>query len=273
MTFTIAVAGKGGTGKTTLAGLIVRLLKERKEGPILAVDADPNANLNVALGLELDKTIGDLREELLNKIRELPPGMTKDAYLELGLQECLSESQGVDLLAMGAGEGPRCYCAVNHVLRRYIDKLRDAYSFVVMDNEAGLEHLSRSTTQDIDALLILSSDTPVALQSAARIYEMVDRLALRIDKIYLVINNLDGTDDERLLSLVAKTGMELLGIIQRDEQVPELSWQGQSLMELPGDSSALRAARELLEKILSARSAMSSISPEHERTSGRQYAT
>jgi CO dehydrogenase maturation factor len=273
MTFTIAVAGKGGTGKTTLAGLIVRLLMERKEGPVLAVDADPNANLNVALGLNLDKTIGDLREELLNKIRELSPGMTKDAYLELGLQECLSESRGVDLLAMGAGEGPRCYCAVNHVLRRYVDKLRDAYSFVVMDNEAGLEHLSRCTTQDIDALLILSSDTPVALQSAVRVYEMADRLALRIDKKYLVINNLDRTDEQRLRSLVAKTGMELLGIIQRDEQVPELSWQGQSLMELPGDSSALQAVRELLKKILSAEPAMSSVSPEHERTNRRQHGT
>jgi CO dehydrogenase maturation factor len=272
MTFTIAVAGKGGTGKTTLAGLIVRLLMERSEGPVLAVDADPNANLNAALGLDLDKTIGDLREELLNKIRELPPGMSKDTYLELGLQECLSESRGVDLLAMGAGEGPHCYCAVNHVLRRCVDKLRDAYRFVVMDNEAGLEHLSRCTTNDVDALLILSSDTPVALQSAARIYEKADSLALHIGRKYLVINNLSGTDDERLLSLVAKTGMKLLGIIQRDEQVPEMSWQGKSLMDLPVDSSALAAARELLEKILSAKPAIS-IPPEHERTSGRQHAT
>jgi CO dehydrogenase maturation factor len=250
MTITIAVAGKGGTGKTTLAGLLVRLLMERNEGPVLAVDADPNANLNAALGLELDKSIGDLREELLDKIRKLPPGITKDTYLELGVQECLSESRGVDLLAMGAGEGPQCYCAVNHVLRRCIDKLRDAYSYVVMDNEAGLEHLSRCTTQDVDALLVLSSG-----------------LALRVDKKYLVINNLDGANEERLQSLVPGTDMKLLGTIQHDEQVSEASWQGQSLMDLPDDSAALQAVRELLDMILSGKPTMSSVSLEHESTS------
>jgi CO dehydrogenase maturation factor len=253
LAFTIAVAGKGGTGKTTLAGLLVRLLIERGEGPVLAVDADPNANLNVALGLEVEKTIGELREELLKHIRDLPPGMTKDAYLELGIQECLSEGQGVDLLVMGPGEGPRCYCAVNHVLRRYIDRLRDAYRSVVMDNEAGLEHLSRCTTQDIDVLLIISSDTPVALQSAVRIYQLVDNLALRIGKRFLVLNNLNETDPEWLQAHIAETemGLELLGIVPRDEGVLELSWQGKSLMELPGDSAALQAARDMLEKILS----------------------
>ena len=273
MTFTIAVAGKGGTGKTTLAGLIVRLLMARNEGPVLAVDADPNANLNAALGLDLDKTIGDLREELLSRIRQLPPGISKDSYLELGLQECLSESRGVDLLAMGAGEGPHCYCAVNHVLRRCVDKLRDAYRFVVMDNEAGLEHLSRCTTNDVDVLLVLSSDTPVALQSAARIYAKADALALHIGRKYLVINNLNGTDEERLSSLVAGTDMELVGIIQRDEQIPELSWQGQSLMELPGDSAALQMVRGLLEKILSRTTVLSSLPAGHERISGEQHAT
>ncbi|MFQ5855029.1 MAG: AAA family ATPase [Anaerolineae bacterium] len=252
MGFTIAVAGKGGTGKTTLAGLIVRLLIERGEGPVLAVDADPNANLNVALGLSVEKTIGELREDLLNHIRELPPGMTKDTYLEMGIEECLVESRGVDLLVMGPGEGPRCYCAVNHVLRRYIGRLRDAYRYVVMDNEAGMEHLSRCTTQDIDVLLITSSDTPVALQSAVRIHQLVDNLTLRIGKRFLMLNNLNGTDLERLQAHVAKTGLELLGIVPRDERVLELSWQGQSLMELLDDAPALQAVGKMLEVIVPA---------------------
>lgn len=251
MAFSIAVAGKGGTGKTTLAGLIIRLLIEREEGPVLAVDADPNANLNVALGMDVEKTIGGLREELLDQIRQLPPGMTKDTYLELGIQECLAEGRGVDLLVMGHGEGPRCYCAVNHVLRRYIDRLRDAYRYVVMDNEAGLEHLSRTTTQGIDVLLIASSDTPVALRSAVRIHELVEDLDLRIGKRYLVLNNLNNTDEQRLQSYVARTGLELLGIVPRDEGVLNLSWEGGSLMTLPEDSPALQAVGGRLDEITS----------------------
>lgn len=250
MAFTIAVAGKGGTGKTTLAGMIIRLLAERDEGPVLAVDADANANLNVVLGMELEKTIGDLREELLDDIRNLPPGMTKDTYLELGIEECLVEGQGVDLLAMGHGEGQRCYCAVNHVLRRYLDKLSDAYRYVVMDNEAGLEHISRATTQDVDVLLTVAIDTPVALQSAARIHDLIDQLDLHVAQRFLVINNVNGTDRGRLDEHVAKTGLELLGVIPRDEGVLELSWAGASLMSLPDDAPALATARELLASAL-----------------------
>lgn len=253
MAFSIAVAGKGGTGKTTLAGLIIRRLLERDEGPVLAVDADANANLNAALGMELEKTIGDLREELLDDIRNLPPGMTKDAYLELGIEECLIEGRGVDLLAMGHGEGRRCYCAVNHVLRRYIDRLREAYPYVVMDNEAGLEHLSRTTTEDIDALLIASSDTPVALESAARIHELIDDLDLEIRRCSLVINNLNDTDRERLeahIRRIGLDGLEWLGVVPRDEAVLNASWEGDSLMAIPKDTPAFQTVRTMLEAIV-----------------------
>jgi CO dehydrogenase maturation factor len=252
MGFTIAVAGKGGVGKTTLAALIVRLLIERGEGPVLAVDADPNANFNAALGMEVAKTIGDLREELLDQIRQLPPGMTKDDYLELGIQQCLVEGRGVDLLVMGHAEGPRCYCAVNHVLRRCIDRLRDSYRSVVMDNEAGLEHLSRCTTQDIDVLLIMSSDTPVALQSAVRIDRLIEDLTLRVYKRFLVVNNLGGTDPELLRAHVERTGLELLGIIPRDEELPKLAWEGKSLMELSEGAPALIAVQTMLDEIFAA---------------------
>ncbi len=268
MAFSIAVAGKGGTGKTTLAGLIIRRLLERDEGPVLAVDADANANLNVALGMDMDKTIGDLREELLDDIRNLPPGMTKDAYLELGIEECLVEGRGVDLLAMGHGEGRRCYCAVNHVLRRYIDRLREAYPYVVMDNEAGLEHLSRATTEDVDALLIASSDTPVALESAARIHELIDDLDLEIRRCSLVINNFNNTDRERLEAYMDRTGLdglEKLGVVPRDEAVLNASWDGNSLMAIPDDAPALQAVGAMLEAIFDPTSTSATLDPQEER--------
>ena len=209
MAFTLAVAGKGGTGKTTLAALLIQTLIERGEGPVLAVDADPNPNLGYVLGCQVEKTISELRDELLDQIRKLPPGVTKNDYLEMGIQECLWEGRGVDLLVMGAGEGPRCYCAVNNVLRRCIDRLRGAYRYVVMDNEAGLEHLSRCTTQDVDVLLIVSNGLPVSLQAAFRVHELTERLALRIGKQYLVLNDVDLTDEARIKAKAQQTGLEV----------------------------------------------------------------
>ena len=215
MAFTLAVAGKGGTGKTTLAALLIQTLIERGEGPVLAVDADPNPNLGYVLGYQVEKTISELRDELLDQIRKLPPGVTKNDYLEMGIQECLWEGRGVDLLVMGAGEGPRCYCAVNNVLRRCIDRLRGAYRYVVMDNEAGLEHLSRCTTQDVDVLLIVSNGLPVSLQAAFRVHELTERLALRIGEQYLVLNDVDLTDEALIKAKAQRTGLELLGVVPR----------------------------------------------------------
>jgi len=251
MAFTLAVAGKGGTGKTTLAALLIRALIERGEGPVLAVDADPNPNLGFALGCQVEKTISELRDELLDHIRKLPPGVTKDDYLEMGIQECLWEGRGVDLLVMGAGEGPRCYCAVNNVLRRCIDRLRGAYRYVVMDNEAGLEHLSRCTTQDVDVLLIVSNGMPVALQAAFRIRELTKRLALRIGGQYLVLNDVDLADVSRIASQAQRTGLELLGAVPSDSRLRQLSREGEPLTQLAGDSAARTALREILEAALS----------------------
>jgi len=253
MAFTLAVAGKGGTGKTTLAALLIQTLIERREGPILAVDADPNPNLGFALGCQVDKTISELRDELLDHIRKLPPGVTKDDYLEMGIQECLWEGRGVDLLVMGAGEGPRCYCAVNNVLRRCIDRLRGAYRYVVMDNEAGLEHLSRCTTQDVDVLLVVSNGLPVSLQAASRIHELTKRLALRIGGQYLVLNDVEaaGGGDHGDPSLLAQqTGLKLLGTVPSDSRLRELSRSAEPLSQLAPDSPARRALRELLEGAL-----------------------
>src|SRR5271157_31065 len=211
MAFTLAVAGKGGTGKTTLAALLIQTLIERGEGPVLAVDADPNPNLGYVLGCQVEKTISELRDELLDHIRKLPPGVTKDDYLEMGIQECLWEGRGVDLLVMGAGEGPRCYCAVNSVLRRCIDRLRGAFRYVVMDNEAGLEHLSRCTTQDVDVLLVVSNGLPVSLQAAFRVHELTKKLALRIGAQYLVLNDFDPGGEQEAAQGVSPARAALKG--------------------------------------------------------------
>jgi len=251
MAFTLAVAGKGGTGKTTLAALLIQALIERGDRPVLAVDADPNPNLGYALGYQVERTISELRDDLLEHIRKLPPGVTKDDYLELGIHECLWEGQGVDLLVMGAGEGPRCYCAVNSVLRRCIDRLRGAYPYVVMDNEAGLEHLSRCTTQDVDVLLIVSSGLPVSLQAAFRIHELTERLALRIGRQYLVLNDIDRTDAARIEVKAQQMGLELLGVVPPDNRLRQLSREGDPLTQLAADSAARGAVREILEAALS----------------------
>jgi CO dehydrogenase maturation factor len=255
MAFTIAVAGKGGVGKTTVAGLIVQALVERGDGPVLALDADPNTNFHQVLGLTVESTIGELREETLQRIKDLPPGVTKDQYLEYGLQQCLVESNGVDLLAMGRGEGPFCYCAVNHVLRRYIDILSKNYKYVVLDNEAGLEHLSRRTTQDIDVLLMVSDGYPVSLQAAQRINTLADELQLQIKRRFLVWNHISngtqaGPGQETVRARIAQTGLNLIGEIPRDATLLDLSLEGRPLRELPASSPARLAVKEILEKIL-----------------------
>jgi len=237
-----------------VAGLIVQLLAERN-GPVLAIDADPNTNFHQVLGLSVEQTIGELREETLKSIKDLPAGISKDQYLEYGLQQCLVESKGIDLLAMGRGEGPFCYCAVNHVLRRYMDLLSKNYKYVVMDNEAGLEHFSRRTAQDIDVLLMISDANPVALQAATRINQLADELKLRIHSRFLVLNHLSngtlsGSIQEALRQRIAQTGLKLVGEIPRDESILRLSLEGKPLSELPSGSSAKLAAKAILEKVL-----------------------
>ncbi len=155
MGFTIAVAGKGGTGKTSLCGLTIRYLTEKKRGAILAVDADANANLNDVLGVKVHATVGKLRETSLEAIKSTAPrpgGMSMEQLFDYQIQQALIEAKGFDLLVMGRPEGSGCYCAANNIIRKYMDKLADTYPFTVMDNEAGLEHLSRRTTQDTDLL-------------------------------------------------------------------------------------------------------------------------
>lgn len=250
MAYTIAVAGKGGTGKTTITSLLLAQLLEDKKGPILAIDADPNSNLNELLGVELVQTLGDLQAEMLEKKNDFPAGMDKPRYIQYQLQTSLVEGTGFDLLAMGRTEGPGCYCSVNNMLRGFIDKLTPNYSYVLMDNEAGMEHLSRRITRNIDLLLIVSDESPIGVRSAGRIYNMEKNLEINIAKSYLIINRAHKDLPAPIEEEVEKIDIELLGIVQTDEQVVEYSLIGKSLLLLPSDSPARLAIRELLEKVI-----------------------
>lgn len=248
--FTIAVAGKGGTGKTTLAGLIIRALEERELGSVLAIDADPNANLNQLLGFEVQGTIGQLEAEVLDGNSDIPPGMTKKRWMEYNLQQILVEGKNKDLLVMGRGEGPSCYCAVNNILREYLDNLSGNYDFVVMDNEAGMEHLSRRTTTGVDVLLVTSDDNPVAIKTARRISELTRDLGIRVDKSYLILNGISKELPRRTEQEIDKLDLEVLAEIPRDENILELCWEGEPFEQLDSDSPALRVVNRLLGEIL-----------------------
>jgi len=239
----IAVSGKGGTGKTTVAALLVRELALR-DGPVLAVDADPNSNLGEQLGMEVGETIGDIREEVLEE--ELPPGITKDRYLEMRVQEVLAEGKGMDLLTMGRPEGPGCYCYVNHLLRGFLDRLVGNYRHVVIDNEAGMEHLSRRTTRDVDWLLVVSDLSIASLKAAGRIRELSEKLKLEVKRRGLVLNRTGGGLSPLQEEWISKTGLEVVGRIPEDRMIWEYSVNGRPLIELPEDSQAVRAVSEIV---------------------------
>lgn len=251
MSFTIAVAGKGGVGKSTLAALMILKLVKNGKGAVLAVDADPNVNLNGLLGIEMHQTVGGLREETLKVIKkgDFPAGISKSMYLQLGLEECLIEDKGLDLLVMGRQEGPGCYCLVNSILREFLDSISRNYRYVVIDNEAGMEHLSRRTTRDVNMLLLVSDDNPVSLRSAGNISRMGKELDLAISKKYLILNNVRETIPLHLEKEIEENDLTLLAKIPQDEFVSSLSKEGRSLKDLPENSPALRSAANLLEKL------------------------
>jgi CO dehydrogenase maturation factor len=184
----IAVAGKGGTGKTTLCALVIGVLRERGTLPILAVDADPNDNLGPALGMEVTRTLGEIREDFIEKRPDIPPGMTKGALLEMRMHQSVIEGRGVDLLVMGRPEGPGCYCFVNNLLRKSIDELSRNYRAVVIDNEAGMEHLSRKTVGAVEVLFLVSDNTVKGVRTARRLKKLADEMAVTIKETRLVVN-------------------------------------------------------------------------------------
>jgi CO dehydrogenase maturation factor len=253
MTKTIALAGKGGTGKTTLAALLVRYLTTNNGHTVLAIDADPAVNLNLALGLPLTKTVGEIREDLLDEAQSgaITTGVARQDYLNYQLRLSVEEGDAVDLLAMGRPEGQGCYCPVNHMLRQIVDGLGTQYDYVVIDNEAGMEHLSRRTTRDVDILFIVTDPTIRGITAAKGILTLAGALDINIKRTALVVNRVVGSElPKPLTDAIDEMGVELAGYIPADETVNELDAWGRPLVELSADSPAATSIWKIAERYL-----------------------
>ena len=230
MTKTIAIAGKGGTGKTTVAALLIKFLSQK--GLVLAVDADPSTNLSQALGLPLDdsKTVGRIREKMAEDVSKdrLSPDIAKPEYLFSKIVESLVESKGFDLLSIGRPEGPGCYCASNEFLRASLDKLvKDyKYNYIVMDCEAGMEHISRQTTRDVDVLLIMSDPTMKGVTTAARMNTLIRELRSNVGKVGLVINRVRGELSSEIKKAIDESGLQIIAVIPEDPNMAESRNEG-----------------------------------------------
>jgi len=265
MTTTVALAGKGGTGKTTVAALLIRYLVEERGGAILAIDADPASNLHMVLGMTVDQTIGEIREDMLDQVQTsgalagaMPGGMSKQEYLDYQVQMSLVEGEHVDLLAMGRPEGQGCYCAANQMLRLILDRLKSHYDYVVIDNEAGMEHLSRRTTRDVDVLLLVTDPTQRGLNTAKRMEEMVPELEIGVGRVCLVLNRLrssgQGTGDgipKPLLTAIEDADLALIGVVPEEPTMAAFEFTGRPLVELPEETGLYQAVRKIAEEILS----------------------
>ena len=261
MTTTIALAGKGGVGKTTIAGMVIKYLAQAQDGAILAIDSDPSSNLNMVLGLDLEWTVGDIREDMLSQVKNsltvggaamgaLPGGISKHEYLDYEIRSSLAEGTHFDLIAMGRSEGPGCYCAVNHNLRDVIDSMSKNYRYVVIDNEAGMEHLSRRTTRDVEHLLIVTDPTQRGLVAAQRIADLRNELDIRIENAYLIVNRLSGEMPPVLEEAVQRLPIPLLGVVPEDSELLDFEFSGRPLIELGDDSPVFRSVAEMTEQIL-----------------------
>ena len=248
MPFTIALAGKGGSGKTTMAGLLIKYLVRYDKTPILAVDADCNANFNEVLGLEVKDTLGDAREEMKKGV--VPGGMTKDIFMEMKLEEAMVEAPGFDLVVMGQPEGAGCYCAANSLLAGFMERLANNYPYIVMDNEAGMEHISRLTTKDVDILLIVADTSRRGLQAALRIDDLARSLNIGVGKSYVVINQVKNGLSQKALEMLDDAGLELAGTVPEDENIYEYDFNGRPTIEMPENSPSVQAAFKIFEKIM-----------------------
>ena len=248
MPYTIALAGKGGSGKTTMAGLLIKYLVKENKTPILAVDADCNANFNEVLGLEVKDTLGNAREEMKKGV--VPGGMTKDIFMEMKIEEAVVEAPGFDLIVMGQPEGAGCYCAANTLLAGFMDRLADNYPFIVMDNEAGMEHISRLTTKNVDILLVVSDSSRRGLQAAIRIDDLARRLNIGVGKSYAVINQIKEAPSDQALEMLKAGELELAGTVPEDRTIYEFDFNGRPTIEMPEDCPSVRAAFNIFDKIM-----------------------
>ncbi|GAB6906815.1 conserved hypothetical protein [Desulfosarcina cetonica] len=248
MPVSIAMAGKGGTGKTTVSGMLIKYLVNHGKAPVLAVDADANANLNEVLGLEVTETLGNAREEMKKGI--VPSGMTKDVFISMKLEQAVMEQTGFDLVVMGQPEGAGCYCAANTLLTGFLERLAGNYPYLVMDNEAGMEHLSRLTTKNVDVLLIVTDTSRRGLQAGLRIQKLANDLKLGIGKSYIIINQAKSEPDDEVKTMIVDSGLELAGVIPADEEVYEFDLTGRPTVDLDADNPAMKAAYAIFDRII-----------------------
>jgi CO dehydrogenase maturation factor len=249
MGLTLAMTGKGGVGKTTLAALTVEWLVARGEGPVLAVDADSNANLHEALGVSYRATVGGVRESARREVPTLT-GMAKQEFLDLRVQEALVEERGFDLIVMGRPEGQGCYCFANNVLRDVLDRLARHYKHIVLDSEAGLEHISRRTLLRLDHLLILSDASVRGIRTARRVSELADEVALAAAARGLILNRVpDGDLTAALEREIEASGLPLLARIPPDPAIAAMDAGGTTVRAIPQDAPARRALSGLLERL------------------------
>jgi CO dehydrogenase maturation factor len=247
---TIAISGKGGTGKSTIAALIIRWLKDQELGPILAVDADPNVNLNDLLGIRIEETVGAIREEMKRSAHKLPGGMTKQEFLEYKIHASLRETRDFDLIAMGRPEGPGCYCYANNLLRDILKTLSDNYKCVVIDNEAGMEHLSRRTAQRIDDLLLVSDPSARGIQAAARISKLLTELDTRVGKKRLILNRVKEDIPDILEKCIKEHGLDLFSFIPEDDTLLRMDQSGKPIWKISEDSSAYQAIHQMMSELM-----------------------
>ena len=254
MTYSIAMAGKGGVGKTTFCGLFLDYLAKSGKGPILAVDADPNSNLNEVLGVERTVTLGDIREEIakadLRDKNPIPRGMSKQEYTNFRFGSALLEENNFDMLVMGRTQGKGCYCFVNDLLREQLQKYYKNYKYLLVDNEAGLEHISRGVLPPVDLILLVSDCSRRGIQAVGRIAEMIDQLDFKAGKVLLIVNRAPGGKLEQgILDEINAQKLELLGILPQDDTVYKYDADGRPLASMPEDSPVRVALREIIKKL------------------------
>lgn len=255
MAHVIAVAGKGGVGKTTLSGLIVQYLSRKGKTPILAVDADANSNLNEVLGIEAERSLGEIREEITqaetNPDNPIPKGMTKAEYAEFMFQKCLAEEDDYDMLIMGRSQGRGCYCFVNGLLQSQLQKLTPHYKYLVVDNEAGMEHISRGLLPKIDTFILVSDCSRRGVQAVGRIAELIRECNIIPQTIGLIVNRApEGKLNAGTMEEIEKQGLTLFGIIPQDNEVYEYDCDGKPMVDLPDQSPVRQALYGILDRIL-----------------------
>ena len=250
----IAVAGKGGVGKTTLTGLLIQYLCESGKKPVLAVDADANANLNEVLGVEIECTLGELREEIeragVDSRYQIPAGITKQAYLETRLADAITEEDDYDLMVMGRTQGQGCYCFVNGLVQTQIQKLQSHYPYVVVDNEAGMEHISRGLIPTMEIAILVSDCSRRGVQAAGRIAALMKELNFKPKTVGLIVNRApEGKLDEGTMEEVEKQGLTLLGVVPQDQDVYQYDCDGKPIVRLPKDSPVRSALHDIVQKL------------------------